>query len=94
MFVVEKNERNSTPVVFFASSSPSAVICYKTFLIKAGIPTFDVDDLLAGGSDVMLSMVNVQRSIIFPVLDQIIVSPGKKIVFIQSDFSECHRVAP
>lgn len=82
--VVEENDRNNTPVVFFASSLPTAVICYKMFLKKAGIPTFDLEDLLVGCPDVMLSKVNVQKSILFPVLDQIIVSLGIKIVFIQS----------
>ncbi|KAL7516832.1 hypothetical protein ACHAWX_001808 [Stephanocyclus meneghinianus] len=94
----EKNKTDRSPSVFFASSAQEANKCYKLILEKAGFPTFDLGDLLSGdtGTERLSEIFRAQKSIILPVLDQILVSLGKRIVLSgqreKSTFQEVIRI--
>ncbi|KAL7474951.1 hypothetical protein ACHAW6_000891 [Cyclotella cf. meneghiniana] len=80
----DEHKKNTTPSVYFASSSPTAVTCYTQHLNEVGIPTYSLADFLAGAPDVIRSTVNVQENVLFPVLDQIMVAHGKYLAFLQT----------
>eukprot|EP00804_Cyclotella_cryptica_P025519 CCRYP_012015-RA/>CCRYP_012015-RA protein AED:0.11 eAED:0.11 QI:0/-1/0/1/-1/1/1/0/394 len=81
--MIEKNETDRSPSVFFASSVQEANKCYKQILGQAGFVTFDLSDLLIGDvtAERLSEIFHVRKIIILPLLDQIMVSLGKRVVF-------------
>ena len=83
---------NNTPSVFLASSSQEAVKCYKQFLSDAGYSTLSLNDMLVQEKShkqklsQLLSAIDVPKSTIYLVLDQILVSLGNRIVLLQAKF--------
>lgn len=81
--IMEKNETSRSPSIFFASSVSEANECYKKILREAGFKAFDLSDLLTGDASIehLSEVFHVRMSIFLPVLDQIMVSLGKCVVF-------------
>ncbi len=67
--------------VYFASSSPRAVVCYKQYFEGAGLQVFTLEDLLVK-EDVaqLLSTIRVPNQIMYPILDQLLVSLGNRVI--------------
>ncbi len=85
--MIENNEAgaNSTPSVFFASSSQEVLSCYKQFLSDAGVQVFSLNDLLGqqkNRTQKLLSAIEAPKSTIYLSLDQILVSLGKQVVLL------------
>mmetsp|Transcript_25117 Transcript_25117/g.38016 ORF Transcript_25117/g.38016 Transcript_25117/m.38016 type:complete len:127 (+) Transcript_25117:976-1356(+) len=85
--MIEKNEvtANSTPSVFFASSSQEALSCYKQSLSDAGVQAFSLNDLLGqekNSTQKFLSAIKASKSTIYLSLDQILVSLGQQVVLL------------
>eukprot|EP00986_Skeletonema_menzelii_P001098 scaffold298_cov130-Skeletonema_menzelii.AAC.1 len=69
------------PPVYFASSSHTSTVCNRQFFEHAGLQAFTLNDLLAK-EDVsqMLSSIKVPKEIMYLILDQLLVSLGKRVI--------------